>query len=55
MSYPHSPPADLDEHVPVARDPRNSDTGDAREVLTSALLGIGLMAIATVWWWFAMR
>jgi hypothetical protein len=29
--------------------------GGAREVLTAALLGLGLMAMTIVWWWSAMR
>jgi hypothetical protein len=49
MSYPHSPASQ--EHLPA---PHNQNS-DAREVLTAALLGIGLMAMITVWWWFAMR
>jgi hypothetical protein len=50
--FSHSPPASpLDQQVPVSHH-RNSDT---REVFTAALLGIGLMAMTTVWWWFAMR
>jgi D-alanyl-D-alanine dipeptidase len=51
MSYPHSAASPLDEHVPAA----HHGNSDAREVLTAALLGIGLMAMTTVWWWFAMR
>jgi hypothetical protein len=29
--------------------------GEPREVITAALLGIGLMAMTTVWWWSLMR
>jgi hypothetical protein len=29
--------------------------GEAREFLTATLLGIGLMATLTTWWWYAMR
>jgi hypothetical protein len=49
MSYPCSPTPQ--EHVPGG----HNQNSDAREVLTAALLGIGLMAMTTVWWWFAMR
>jgi len=38
---------------PVSRS--HARNGDTREVLTATLLGLGLMALTTVWWWFAMR
>jgi hypothetical protein len=47
--YSHSPP-----HAPLGhrQHPRNSD---ARELLTATILGLGLMATMTTWWWYAMR
>ena len=35
--------------------PNHVRHGEARELLTATLLGLGLMATSTVWWWYAMR
>jgi hypothetical protein len=29
--------------------------GEPREALAAAVLGLGLMMITTVWWWYVMR
>ena len=42
MSSPHS----IDARI------RN---GGPREVLTTSLMGICLMMLLTIWWWYAMR